>query len=58
LAPREDAARVVDPIAKTVEALRLEHGRWLLLGTWAGDAKARIEPFDAIELELEALWER
>ena len=41
---------------RTVEALRLESGRYLLLGTWRGDAKVRIEPFDAVELELSALW--
>jgi Uma2 family endonuclease len=49
---------LVDPSLKTVEALRLESGNYRLLGTWHGDAQARIEPFDAIELELTALWSR
>lgn len=49
---------LVNPIAETVESYRLEHGRWLLLGTHVGDAAARIEPFDAVELELWRLWGR
>jgi len=36
--------------------LRLERERWVILATHAGDAKFRAEPFDAIELELGALW--
>ena len=51
-------AWLVDPTAKTLEAYRLERERWLLLGTWRDDAKVRIAPFDAIELELAALWAR
>jgi hypothetical protein len=30
--------------------------RWARLGSWSGDAKVSAEPFDAIELELGALW--
>jgi len=51
-------AWLVDPTAKTLEAYRLERERWLLLGAWRDDATARIAPFDAIELELAALWAR
>lgn len=47
---------LVDPLAKTVEVFRLEGPRWLLLGVWSGSVKARLEPFDAIELELWSLW--
>jgi hypothetical protein len=36
----------------------LEHGHWVLLGTFAGDVAVRVEPFDAIELELWRLWGR
>src|SRR5271165_3737801 len=43
---------LVDPIARTLEVCRLERGHWLLVGTWRDDAKVRVEPFDAIELEL------
>jgi Uma2 family endonuclease len=49
-------AWLVDPTLQTIEALRLEPGGYRLLGTWRADAVARIEPFDAIELELRALW--
>jgi Uma2 family endonuclease len=47
---------LIDPLARTLEALRLEGERWSILGTWADDAHIRAEPFDAIELELGALW--
>lgn len=47
---------LVDPIAKTVEAFRLEGARWVLLGAWGGHDQVRIEPFEALELELAALW--
>lgn len=43
-------------IAPTFEVLRLEHERWVMLATFADDARVRAEPFDAIELELGALW--
>ncbi len=49
-------AWLVDPAARTVEAFRLQQSHWLLLGTYAGDAPARIEPFDAVDLDLPALW--
>ena len=47
---------LVDPIARTVEACRLENGRWILLGTWRDDARVRVAPFEAFELELAWLW--
>lgn len=49
---------LVDPALRTIEALRLESGGYRLLGTWHGDSKVPIEPFEAIELELAALWSR
>ena len=57
---REAASHLwlVNPIAETLEAYRLEHGRWSLLVTHAGEVAARIEPFEAIELELWRLWGR
>ncbi len=57
---REGVAHLwlLNPIAETLEAYRLEHGRWLLLVTHAGDVAARVEPFDAVELELWRLWGR
>jgi Uma2 family endonuclease len=55
---RERVAQVwlVDPVAKTLEAFRLENTRWVLLGTWRDDAKVRVEPFETFELELGSLW--
>ena len=47
---------LVDPVARTLEACRLENGRWVLLGTWRDDAKLHVEPFEAFELELAGLW--
>ena len=47
---------LVNPLLETLEVLRLESGRWSLLATHEGHAKVRAEPFDAIELELGALW--
>ena len=49
-------AWLIDPVVRTLEVFRLEHERWVLLGTWADDARARAEPFDAIELDLALLW--
>ena len=57
---REGVAHLwlLNPIAETLEAYRLDQGRWLLLETHAGDVAARIEPFDAVELELWRFWGR
>lgn len=51
-------AWLVDPLQRTLEALKLEGRRWVLLGTYRDEARVRAEPFDAIELELAALWHR
>jgi Uma2 family endonuclease len=49
-------AWLVDPLARTLEVLSLENGRWVIIATHAGDAVVRVEPFGEIELELGALW--
>lgn len=48
----------IDPQAFTLEVFRadLAQGRWVLWNTFAGDDKVRAEPFEAVELELSALW--
>ncbi len=51
-------AWLVDPIAHTLEAFALEGDAWRVLGSWRGDARVRVEPFDAMELELSSLWAR
>ena len=50
-------AWLVDPIARTVDVLRLEAAGWLIAGTFAGAGMIRAEPFDAMELDLTLLWE-
>jgi Uma2 family endonuclease len=47
---------LVDPIARTLEVLRLEGDKYLIVSTHADDARVRAEPFDAIELDLAILW--
>lgn len=47
---------LIDPRERTLEAFRFENQRWVRLAAFANDAKARVEPFDAIELELGLLW--
>ncbi len=49
---------LVDPVLQTLESYRLEAGAWRLLKTYRGDRVVRAEPFDAIELDLAALWAR
>jgi len=49
-------AWLLDPIARTLEVLRLEAGRWAIPGTYAGNAAVRAEPFIEIDLELASLW--
>lgn len=49
---------LVNPTTQTLEAYALDRERWTLLGTWSGNKKVRATPFDAIELDLAALWSR
>ncbi len=47
---------LVDPLARTLEVLRLEASGWLLRASFRDEAPVRAEPFDAIEIDLGALW--
>ncbi|MGK3995880.1 Uma2 family endonuclease [Sorangium sp. So ce1024] len=49
---------LLSPLLRTLEVYRLEGGRWVLLETYEEDAKVRAEPFDAVELDLGAIWIR
>lgn len=49
-------AWLVNPLARTLEIFALDGARWALLGTFAGDTKARLVPFDTIEIDLKLLW--
>jgi Uma2 family endonuclease len=49
---------LVDPIIRTLEILPLDGATYRLIATFRDDAKIEAEPFDAITLELAALWAR
>jgi Uma2 family endonuclease len=57
---REQIAHVwlVDPLVKTLEIFRLDGATYRLIGTFTADTKVRGEPFDAVEIDLAALWAR
>ncbi len=46
----------VDPLAHTLDVFRLIERDWLLVHSFAGDERVRIEPFEALELELALVW--
>lgn len=50
-------AWLVDPIAQTLEVLRLEGGRWTIVSTWSGSDLVRAEPFEALDVDLTLLWD-
>jgi Uma2 family endonuclease len=47
---------ILDALARTLETFRVEDGKWVDAGSYGGDERIRAEPFDAVELPLEALW--
>jgi len=50
---------LVDPLNRTLEALRWNGEAWAVidyLDETSQDGRVRIEPFDAVALDLEALW--
>ncbi|WP_309895544.1 Uma2 family endonuclease [Archangium sp.] len=55
---REQVGHVwlIDPLMRTLEVFRREGERWVLANNFVGDQRVRAEPFEALELELEALW--
>lgn len=53
---RVSHAWLVDPVVRTLEVLRRDGANWLIAGSHAGGETVRAEPFDAIELDLAALW--
>ena len=47
----------IDPVEQTLEVYRLgDDHRWLDVRLFQADARVRLEPFAAIELDLAALW--
>jgi Uma2 family endonuclease len=55
---REQVAHawLVDPLQRTVEVFRLDGGRWVLINVFGDDQVARLEPFDAMEIDLLDVW--
>ena len=49
-------AWLVDPLRQSLEVLALETGKWIEVALHEGSARARVAPFDAIELDLGSLW--
>jgi Uma2 family endonuclease len=47
---------LVDPLQHTLEVLRLREAAWMIAAVLTGDDPVRVEPFDAVELELRELW--
>lgn len=47
---------LVNPTDQTLEVLRLDGAGYRLIATHGADERVRAEPFDAVELELAALW--
>jgi Uma2 family endonuclease len=46
----------VEPEAHTIEVYRLQDGLWVVVAVHGGEAPVRIEPFDAIELDVRRWW--
>lgn len=47
---------LVDLDNRTLSAYRLENGRWVELGIYGDETEARIEPFDAVALNVADWW--
>jgi Uma2 family endonuclease len=47
---------IIDREARTVTSYRLENGRWVELGVYGDEREARIEPFDAVVLDIASWW--
>jgi Uma2 family endonuclease len=49
-------AWLVNPLARTLEILRLEGERWVVAASHGGEDTVRAEPFEAVAIELPAVW--
>jgi len=47
---------LVDPMNKTLDVLKLQSGRWVILGTYAEHDQVKAEPFQEIAFDLSNLW--
>jgi Uma2 family endonuclease len=46
----------IDPEIRSLDVFRWTEAGWLLLETVSEDDKAKLEPFDSVELDLSLLW--
>jgi Uma2 family endonuclease len=47
---------LVDPVSRVLEVYRRQATTWVVAGMYTDDARACIEPFAAVELDLSAWW--
>jgi Uma2 family endonuclease len=47
----------LDPVARTIEVLSRSEAAWTVAGTFGGEGEARIPPFDAVAIDVGAMWD-
>ena len=47
----------VDPATRTIEVLRLSGQDLVVAGTFGGEGEKRVPPFDAVAIDIGALWD-
>ena len=50
-------AWLIDPLAQTLEVLRLQSARWTIVATWDRGSEVRAEPFEDLTWDLTLLWD-
>jgi len=56
LREKVDHVWLIDPVLKTLEIFQRGESNWTLLNSYEGSALIRGVPFDAVEIDLGALW--
>jgi Uma2 family endonuclease len=49
-------AWLIDPLERSLEGFRSEAGRWRQIVLARGEERVRVEPFEALEIDLARLW--
>lgn len=49
-------AWLIDPEQQLLEARKLVAGQWVVIAEHGGDEVVRVEPFEAVEIELTLVW--
>ncbi len=47
---------IIDLESRTLTAYKLQSNHWFELGIWSTETEARIEPFDAVPLDVSLWW--